>query len=627
MRQIYPSQHVAPVPLDASLQPGNMVEQEILLPLPVPPRSEAEQRSIPPFRAHFRRFRLFYLGILIVLLLIFVPPLVNIGRYQRRIATSIGDSLGRPVHLDRISLTLFPLPGFTIENLVVGENPAFGVEPIIRANSVRATLRIPSLWRRQVEFSTISFTDPSVNLVHTADGKWNIEGILLQASHIETAPTAQRHAGSAPRFPYIEATGARLNFKQEQEKLPFSLVDADFALWLPDPHQWHLRLRAHPTRTDSNVSDTGTIELESTLGAAPSLSQVPLNLQGQWRDAPLGEATRVLFGRDAGWRGEMNLSVNIRGTFGESAVTTRLHLEDARPSDFVPETPLSAQVECYATASGLFHAFEDVRCSWPPAASSHAQAVALTGTIPNVHRLSDSSLQLGTSGISASTLLSWLRATSPHVSPDIEATGLLTGSMTYEGPAIDRKDGSLNGSAHRWQGQFTLSDATLKVPSEGKVEAAATTSTGSETSADGSVVTLLSQDVQVYAASRTATHHHAAAPARAPAHGLLLAPTLLQLGGHDPATLEGRFDATGYTLHLTGTATVPRLQALIHALPPLGDGLLKALPPNHPATAPFHIDLTAIRTWRGPQTWSDAKRPSTLASCCQSQRAQTALAP
>ena len=223
--------------------------------------------------------------------LVFGPPLVNVSRFQRRIATSISNSIGRPVHLDRVSLNLLPLPGFTIENLVVGEDSDFGSEPIIRANLVHATLRISSLWRRQVEFSTISFTEPSVNLVHNPDGRWNIEGILLQASRIDAAPTAQRKAGPAPRFPYIEATGARLNFKQEQEKLPFSLVDSEFALWLPDPHQWHFRLKARPTRTDVSLSsDTGIIELESTLSAASATSQIPINLQGQWRNAPLGEA-------------------------------------------------------------------------------------------------------------------------------------------------------------------------------------------------------------------------------------------------------------------------------------------------------------------------------------------------
>ena len=159
----------------------------------------------PAARPSSLRRRLLYavLVLLVIAALVFGPPLVNISRYQRRIATSIGNSLGRPVHLDRVSLTLLPIPGFTIENLVVGEDPAFGSEPIIRANQVHATVRISSLWRRQIEFSTISFTDPSVNLVHASNGQWNIEGVLLQASRIEAAPTAQRRPGPAPRFPYV----------------------------------------------------------------------------------------------------------------------------------------------------------------------------------------------------------------------------------------------------------------------------------------------------------------------------------------------------------------------------------------------------------------------------------------
>jgi len=587
MRQIDPTQQSEPSPP----QPDATAEQSSLPLSPHFPAPQTEETGAVETsqgrRSHLRRFRLLYLGVLAILLLVFVPPLVNIGRYQRRVATSIGNSLGRPVHLDRVSLSLLPVPGLTIENLVVGEDPDFGSEPIIRANSVHATIRIPSLWRRQIEFSSISFTDPSVNLVHAANGRWNIEGILLQASRIETAPTGQRKAGPAPRFPYIEATGARLNIKQEQEKLPFSLTDADFALWLPDPHQWRLRLRAHPIRTDANVSDTGTIELESTLGAAPSLSQVPFNMQGQWRSAPLGEATHVLFGHDAGWRGEMNLSANIRGTFGESAVTAHLQLAGARPADFVPEQPLSAEVECYATATGIFHAFEDLRCSWPPATAPHTPTIALTGTIPNVHHIESSSLQLGTSGIPASRLVSWMRAISPHVPADLAATGILTGSLSYEGAAPTTKTATDTG---HWQGQLTLSDASLNLPGTG-----------------GDAATLFSGDIHLHSVGRDATpRRRATALAKPPAHGFVLAPAPLFLGGHDPATLEGHFDSTGYTLHLTGSATQDRLETFAQALPPIGDGLLKALPPSRPDATAFHIDLTATRPWKGTQTWNVA---------------------
>jgi AsmA protein len=541
-------------------------------PLHATAHAEAPAKAEPLAAANERpyislRRRLVYVALvlLVVAALIFGPPLVNISRFQRRIATAIGNSLGRPVHLDRVSLTVLPLPGFTIENLVVGEDPAFGSEPIIRANEVHASVRISSLWRRQIEFSNISFTEPSVNLVHTSDGRWNIEGILLQASRIEAAPTAQRKAGPAPRFPYIEATGARLNFKQDAEKLPFSLVDSQFSLWLPDPHQWHFRLKARPTRTDASVSDTGTIELESTLSAASATSQIPINLQGQWRDAPLGEASRVLFGHDAGWRGDMNLSANIRGTLGESAVTTRLRLTGTRRADFVPDQPLNAEAECFATATHVFHTFEDVRCSWPPAATANAPTIALTGSIPDVRNPSEARLQVGTSGLPASTLVSWLRIASPHVPDGLAATGTFSGSLSYDG---------------KWQGDLTLRDAGLTTPA-----------TGGSSLVTGDI--LLSTTVHP---PETRQRRRTTQPPPQNPAGFQLAPASLDLGGRDPATLEGHLDPQGYTLHLSGMATNDRLQALTHAIPALADALNETLSPNHPA-GPVHVDVTTTRPW------------------------------
>ena len=364
------------------------------------PSDAADADTAPSLSTHTLR-RLLYLAfaVLAVMLLVLLPPYISVNRYQRRIATSIGDSLGRPVHLDKVSLNLLPLPGFTLENFVVEEDPAFGTEPVIRANSVRATLRLSSLWSRRVEFSTISFTEPSVNLVHTSDGKWNLESILLHAAHISAAPTAQRQAGPAPRFPYIEATGARLNLKLDREKSPISLTDADFALWLPDPQQWHLRLSAHPARTDTDVSDTGIFELEGTLSRAPSLGQVPINLRGTWRNAPLGAASRFLLGRDAGLRGDMTLTANAQGTVSDSKVQAHLRLTDTRRADFVPAQPMDIDLQCLGSATGDFHSFEDLRCSWPPAGSSDAPILALTGTLPDLRNPKSADLQIGTPGL------------------------------------------------------------------------------------------------------------------------------------------------------------------------------------------------------------------------------------
>jgi AsmA family len=534
--------------------------------------TQAQDEGTRPRRRWLSGRLLFLYAVVLVLLMIaLLPPLVNVNRFQRRIATSIGGSLGRPVHLDRVELSLLPLPGFTLENFVVSEDPAFGSEPIIRANSVRATLRLSSLWRKRVEFSKISFTEPSVNLVHLPNGKWNLESILAQASRIEAAPTAQAKAGAAPRFPYIEATGARLNLKQGMEKTPFSLTEAEFALWLPNPQEWRLRLEGRPSRTDSNVTDTGVVRVEGTLGHAASVSEVPVNLEGEWRGAPLGEASRFLMGSDAGLRGDLVFTAKVQGTVGNSQVQARLRLNDARRADFVPARPLTVDVECLGTATRQFHAFENLQCSWPP---SGVKTLALTGEIPDVRRLDSAMVEVGTPGIPASTLVDWLHVASARVPENVSATGTLAGSMTYR-------------PGKGWDGEMVLSDAGL---------------------ANGKAASLLAGDVALRAAVAPVAVlrvHHRRGQAPTPASGFVLAPTLLELGAKEPAVLEGRIDRTGYSLHLTGMATTERLLDLGEAIPQFGDGLADALPMSR-AAGPFKVDMVANRNWGGVQVWTDA---------------------
>src|SRR3984885_9289475 len=119
----------------------------------IDPTYEQDEASEPISPRGLRRLLYLALAALLLLLLVLLPPLIRVNRFQRRIATSIGDSLGRPVHLDKVTLNLLPLPGFTLENFVVSEDPAFGTEPIIRSSSVRVTLRSSSPWRGRIELS------------------------------------------------------------------------------------------------------------------------------------------------------------------------------------------------------------------------------------------------------------------------------------------------------------------------------------------------------------------------------------------------------------------------------------------------------------------------------------------
>lgn len=307
-----------------------------------------------------------------LLLLATIPPLINLGRFQHRIAGAIGRSIGRPITTGAISLRLLPWPAFQIENLSVGEDSPFGAEPALLAPQVIAEPRFSSLWRGRFELSRIELTDASVNLVRNANGRWNVSSVLLQASHIPNAPTGQPRPGAAPRFPYIEATSTRINFKRESEKLPYSLLNADFSMWSDRPGVWQVRLEGQPVRTDLEISqgDTGLLRLDGELDqnsvrGASELGTMPLKMTGEWSRVPLGQLSRLLLDRDTGWRGDIDLTAKFEGEMDRLDVRTHLQAANLHRQEFTPEQPFPLDASCSAHYSRADDAKNSLLCRWP----------------------------------------------------------------------------------------------------------------------------------------------------------------------------------------------------------------------------------------------------------------------
>ncbi|MEO6964343.1 MAG: AsmA family protein, partial [Acidobacteriaceae bacterium] len=183
--------------------------------------------------------RTLVLGVIVLLaLIIFVPPYINVSSLRRSIVQSISAGLGRPVYASAVELQLFPRPAFVLHHLTVAAEPSFGVEPVITAETVIANLRASTLWHRRVEIASLHFDAPSVNLVRNDRGEWNFAS-LIRNSPILRLAGASSSARALP-FPYVEATEARINFKLGPEKLPFSLESAELAFWKESGNKWHV---------------------------------------------------------------------------------------------------------------------------------------------------------------------------------------------------------------------------------------------------------------------------------------------------------------------------------------------------------------------------------------------------
>lgn len=515
-----------------------------------------------------RRVIMAFLVLLALIVLVVVAPLINLNRYQRRIAANISHSLGRPVHLEDVSLNILPIPGFTLKNFVVDESPEFGYEPVLKAGTVQVTLRASSLWRGHVEFSAISLTDPSVNIVRNAQGRFNIESILLQASHIDAAPTTQKAVGGLPRFPYIQATGGRINLKLGDEKTPFSLTEAAFALWLPNPQEWNVRLNARPMRTDTNVADTGVFRLDGSLHRAEHLTDLPIDLSGQWNNLPLGEASKLLTGRDVGWRGSVALKFRVLGTLGSSNIQTQIHVGSVRREDFVPPVPLDIDATCKAVGNDFLHSLGAIDCQAPVGNGT----ATFAGTLPQTTQPQQLFGRFALNNVDAEYLADLSRILSNRIDSQLRVAGKVSGGINLGSSPADQPASSAPQRLTSARLTFALPQEPIAIATD----------------------VVFDKDIAALSPKRRGK-----ATMPSDAFRVTLLPTQLDLGGAAPALLEGHFDATGYVLHLHGNVLPQRLAEFAKALPQFGDGWQEWIEANQDATIPTHIDLTTQHTWFG----------------------------
>jgi hypothetical protein len=370
---------------------------------------------------------------LIVLALFLLRP--GASRIKSRLVASISAAVGRPVEVGEVHVRLLPRPGFDIDNLVVHDEPAFGAEPMLRASEVTADLRLISLLRGRLEIARLELTEPSLNLVHSADtGRWNLETLVERSAHIPLAPTGKVKSEPRPGFPYIEATRGRINFKSGAEKKPYALTDADFSLWQESESTWGVRLRAQPFRTDLNLNDTGILQMAGTWQRSATLRETPVQVQIEWKQAQLGQVSKFFTGWDRGWRGNMRIDAVLQGTPAKLQMASDTTIDDFRRYDITSGTALRWAAHCDAEYSSVDHEFHEVNCQAPVGTGS----IRLKGELglPGSRRYA---VTLDAEDVPASAAVNLARRLKKNLPEDLTAEGWLRGKFQLQSAGAEAK--------------------------------------------------------------------------------------------------------------------------------------------------------------------------------------------
>ncbi len=500
---------------------------------------------------------------------IVIPPLVSINRYKGRIVRAISNSLGRPVLMSGVELRLLPQPGFVISDLTVDEDPSYGAEPVLHANSVTAAIRLASLWRGRLEISRISVDEASLNLVRTSDGRWNLDTLFSTAAHSQSIGTQQ---GRLTPLPYLEATNSRINIKEGLEKLPYSLVNADLSFWEEDPGDWRVRLKGQPARTDVNLDlgDTGIVQLEARMRRADELRLMPVHAEMEWRAAQMGQLSRLLIGSDAGWRGDVTAEMKLDGTADSAVVTTRLRATGVHREEFAPAVPLDFDANCGFLYHYSARAIEKLVCDSPLGEGR----LRMEGDLPGGGQ---PKLSLELEKIPAQAMLDALRTVRQELGAGLEADGTLSGKLTYDTTApVPLAVTQARPGHHGRKAEESNQTAATPSPLSGSITLEGLKLSGGS----------LSQPVQIQKVSFEPA-------AGTNGQGSILAGTAnLPAGAPTPLVFTVRLTLSGYQVTTRGAGSAARVRQLAHAAGLKEAGALDAI-----AGDPLTMDLAIEGPW------------------------------
>jgi AsmA-like C-terminal region/AsmA family len=383
---------------------------------------------------------------------------------RRYLITRLAASFGRPVDVARFDFSLLDGARLEAHALTVAEDPRFGNEYFLRADTLTAGLRWWALLLGRFEFGSLSLFRPSLNLVRDADGQWNIERWLPPAQPPASSPFSPNGArpgfvgppadfsgAQAARLYRIDVNAGRINFKQRDDKSPFALLDVSGRVERDNAGHWQLDLEARPMRAGVELQDIGTVRLRGTIaGTSARLQPAELNLT--WRAASLADALRIARQQDYGIRGQLSLDLNARvgppdpsssGTASSGGAqwtvsgVVRLAGIHAWNLTGRADDP-SANVSVDA-GWRLGEARAQIRKLSMEMAGSHLQGMGdinwSRGFHPQVH--------IASSTIAIADILSWYRSLHPEVAEDLRADGMLGVDVTLGGWPLQLQQGAI----------------------------------------------------------------------------------------------------------------------------------------------------------------------------------------
>lgn len=253
------------------------------------------------------------IGVVILLLMILIialPFLIDLNRYQDRYRPLIEEALNRKVQLQDIRLTIWPRIGARVGGFVVQDDPAFRTGSFASLSSLDVGVKLLPLLRGQVEVEEITLRDPVIMVLKNAQGQLNVStiGAKLAAPPTPSQPETPTQPAGSPlqalalfAVDRVSIDGGKLTYRDESLPKPveYTVNQLDFLLTsvhLGDRPSVHVGATVQPYNLP--------VQLDGTFGPLVET----LDVKSFTFNLGLGKITIGLKGRAVG--GNLDATVN-----------------------------------------------------------------------------------------------------------------------------------------------------------------------------------------------------------------------------------------------------------------------------------------------------------------------------
>jgi hypothetical protein len=379
----------------------------------------------------------------------FAAPFVEANRFQQPLREALEKTLGRKVELRDLRYRMFPAPGLSAEDVIIGDAPRFGLEPIAYVGTLQVDVSPSTLWRGRLVVGGVRLVDASVNLALSEDAGWNFNDLLGQM------------AAGTPDF---KLRNGRINFRTGTVKSAFYLNEVELDLKAsPNGYQWNYE--ASPARTDRAETGFGRFIGQGRWHPGAGENEVEIELELE-RSATT-DVMILLTGRDLGVPGRVASRARLAGPAANLKVTGSFQFEGLERSGIFalrgPALRLPYSGELSISRQMLHLATPDSGKVVPPVAVS----IDVTSLLTNPRWAAAFRLDK----IPAASVVELARRLGAAMPAELAVTGSLEGSIRLAGDAPPAGQVELSGAQVRMGegGALAVEKASLDLSGESLV--------------------------------------------------------------------------------------------------------------------------------------------------------------